>query len=358
MAEILATTTSFLAKKDPSCPRLEAELLLSKVLKLDRVELYLNFERVLTLPEVDAYRELVKRRGNHEPVAYILGHKKFYTLDLKVNPSTLIPRPETEHLVDEALRLLCKGTKDEKVPIEGTDTAQTIDLEDEIETMDEIDDDFEGEADTAAYMRQAQDDAPIAALPPLEVSREQPDEEPEEASIEPPLVADIGTGSGAIALALLSAHHRVRVVATDISPEALNVARENAVTHKLNDRVTFLTGNLAEPLAGQRFDIVCANLPYVPGADMATLAPDVANFEPLSALEGGPEGLSLIEKLLFTVKPILKDNGYLLLEIWPASAPKLRQLSLEAGLVPLDPILDYSKKARIFVAHNQAPASN
>jgi release factor glutamine methyltransferase len=290
VAEILAITTDFLAKKDPSCPRLEAELLLSEIIKLNRVNLYVNFERVLTASEVNSYRELVKRRGNHEPVAYILGHKEFYKLDLKVTPATLIPRPETEHLVDEALRLIKESSN------ESTDALE---------------------------------------LP------------------EAPLAADIGTGSGAIALALLSAHPKLRVEATDISPEALEVARDNAKTLMFEDRITFHLGHLAEPLAGHCFNLICANLPYIPDNELGTLAPDVSLFEPKLALEGGPEGLNLIENLLTEVKPLLKDGGHLLLEIWPDTVPKLQQLTLSAGLVPLEPILDYSKKPRIFVAKKQ-----
>ncbi|MDR2367770.1 MAG: peptide chain release factor N(5)-glutamine methyltransferase [Deltaproteobacteria bacterium] len=320
VAEILVTTTDYLAKKDPSCPRLEAELLLSRVLKLNRVNLYVNFERVLTPQEITAYRELVRRRGSHEPVAYILGHKEFYGLDLAVTPATLIPRPETEHLVDEALRLLRRGTKDEKKPSQGLDTAPNA----------------EGFANP-----EAPPESPAPA-----------DETP--AAPAQPLAADIGTGSGAIALALLSAHQTLRVLATDVSPEALKVAQENAKKHNLADRVFFRQGNLAEPLSGKAFDVVCANLPYIPDADMATLSPDVANFEPKLALRGGPEGLDLIARLISTVKPAIKQGGHLLLEIWPDSVAKLNKLTQAAGLVPLEPLLDFSSKARIFVARNQA----
>jgi release factor glutamine methyltransferase len=411
VAEILATTTDYLAKKDPSSPRLDAELLLSRVLKLNRVNLYVNFERVLTPQEIVSYRELVRRRGNHEPVAYILGHKEFYKLDLRVNASTLIPRPETEHLVDEALRLLRKGTKDEKKPIEGLDTIQTVFEEEEQklpedtyddtfdENFDEIDDDVDNPAglDNLAAKQTpplaqakplppeppsasakplsperpitpARPSAPANTLPPARPSapantlpqtrpsspaKPLPPEE-ESQSPQPTLwAADIGTGSGAIALALLSAHRTLKVVASDISPEALNVAKQNALNHKLENRVNFVQGNLTEPFGDRRFDIVCANLPYIPDADLANLSPDVANFEPMLALKGGPQGLDLIAPLISSVKRILKDNGYLLLEIWPETLPQINELAQAAGLVPSSPILDYSKKARVFVAQNQ-----
>jgi release factor glutamine methyltransferase len=313
VAEILAVTTDFLAKKDPTCPRLEAELLLSSVLKLNRVSLYVNFERVLTPSELSAYRELVKKRGSHEPVAYILGHKEFYKLKLKVNSGTLIPRPETEHLVDEALRLLKEAKKEAK--------------EEDIEDSKSAD----------------------------ETQSEVKDEATE--SKEEKLVADIGTGSGAIALALLSADPNLKVTATDISPKALEVAKENAKICKVEDRVTFLEGHLTAPLIGQKFDLICANLPYIPDADMATLSPDVSLFEPHLALRGGADGLELIQELFSQVKPFLKDGASLILEIWPDTVPKLQQLALAAGLDPKEPILDYSKKTRIFVAINRPPQS-
>jgi release factor glutamine methyltransferase len=280
VADILATTTDFLAKKDPTSPRLEAELLLSQVLGLKRVQLYINFERILTAGELDAYRELIRRRSKHEPVAYITGHKEFYKLDLIVSPHTLIPRPETEHLVDEALRLLKES---------GAASAQA---------------------------------------------------------------ADIGCGSGAIALALAANSPSLTVEATDISPEALEVAKANAEKHKLADRVFFSQGDLAEPLGEKRFDLICANLPYIPDSDMAALAPDVALFEPKSALAGGPEGLDLIARLLPSVGKVLKPTGHVILEIWPQSLAKLEILAKQAGLSPKDPVLDYSKKPRIFVAAN------
>jgi release factor glutamine methyltransferase len=376
VAEILATTTEFLAKKDPSSPRLEAELLLGRVLKLNRVNLYVNFARNLTPEEISAYRELVRRRGGREPVAYILGHKEFYGLNLAVTPATLIPRPETEHLVDEALRLLRKGTQAEKKPTEGLDTTQNVDLGDlppeatpSAETDEANDPEDTGDdspnpdtagASTGAKSVTGAGAGAIAENTPRVVQKapataQKPAREPVPVPGQEPsrLVADVGTGSGAIALALLSSLPNLRVVATDVNPKALAVAKENAKTLGLEGRVKFLEGHLAEPLAGNLFDLICANLPYIPDADLATLSPDVANFEPKLALKGGPDGLDLIAPLIASVKPLLKEGGHLLLEIWPDTVPKLNRLALDAGLLPLEPLLDYSKKPRIFVAKNQ-----
>ncbi|MDR2443567.1 MAG: peptide chain release factor N(5)-glutamine methyltransferase [Deltaproteobacteria bacterium] len=277
VGEILAVTADFLGKREPSSPRLDAELLLTMVLDLKRVQLYINFERVLNSSELTAYRELVKRRSNHEPVAYIMGHKEFYKLDFKVTPATLIPRPETEHLVDEALRILklCQNPE--------------------------------------------------------------------------PKACDIGTGSGAIAIALAKNHQTVLIEASDISAKALEVAILNANTHEVSQRINFTQGDLASPFAGERFDLICANLPYIPSGNLSDLDLTVANFEPTLALDGGPDGLNLISRLINKAPDLLAPGGHILMEIWPDTLTNVSSLANAAGLTVLDPIKDYSNKSRIFV---------
>jgi release factor glutamine methyltransferase len=278
VASIIGVTAEFLAKKDPQSPRLEAELLLTQVLGLDRVKLYINFERELSEEELAAYRELVRRRAAHEPVAYILGHKEFYRLSMAVTADTLIPRPETEHLVDEAVRLA-------KEMAEG----------------------------------------PVKA-------------------------ADIGCGSGAISVALAKTLPQAEIKAVDVSAPALAVAKANAKTHQVDDRIEFFQGHLMEPLAGGRFHLICANLPYIPDAFMATLPPDVAAFEPRLALSGGPDGLALIAPLIAAAPAFLEKGGRLVLELWPDSFAQASSLAAQAGLEPLEPVLDHSAKNRILVA--------
>lgn len=279
VGRLLATTASFLAGKGSATPRLDAELLLSRVLKMPKVQLYVNFERSLSQEELDAYRELVRRRARHEPVAYILETKEFYGLKLKATPAALIPRPETEHLVDEALRL-------------------------------------------------------AKELWPGETALN---------------VADIGCGGGAIALALAQNMPGARVEAVDISPEALNLARENASALALDDRIGFSLGSLLEPLADRSFHLICANLPYIPTPEMAGLMPDVGLHEPHSALDGGPDGLSLIEKLLDQAPPRLQPQGRILLEIWPASLPGLEKMAIDRGLTVIDALRDLAGHNRIAV---------
>ncbi|MDR0549958.1 MAG: peptide chain release factor N(5)-glutamine methyltransferase [Deltaproteobacteria bacterium] len=276
VAAILKTTTDFFGQKGLPTPRLEAELLLAEILKLRRVDLYVQFERHLTPAEVDAYRELVKRRLNREPTAYILGRKEFYLLPFKVTPATLIPRPETERLVDEAL-LLTKNLPN-------------------------------------------------------------------------PKIADIGCGCGAIALALAKNLPQSHVTAVDLSPATLEVAKENALALNLTSQTEFYLGDLTEPLTNQTFDLICANLPYVPHDDLATLEPDVVKFEPLLALDGGPDGLDLYRRLVNGISRWLKPLAYLLLEIHPPTLEELTKLIVAEGLTFIKAIPDYARANRLVLA--------
>ena len=280
VGRLLATTASFLKDKGCACPRLDAELLLSQVLKMTKVQLYVNFERALSQPELDQYRELVRRRCRHEPVAYILGRREFYGLELKTSPAALIPRPETEHLVDEALRL----------------------------------------------SRELWPGEPLA-------------------------LADLGCGSGAIALALAKNLPSADISAVDISTEALALAQENAAALGLEGRVSFSPGDLLSPLAGRRFHLICANLPYIPSPEMAGLMPDVGLHEPHLALDGGPRGLDLIARLLETAPDHLQNQGRLLLEIWPDSLAELEELAGGLGYGLDEPIRDLAGFNRIVVLH-------
>lgn len=276
VSDLLKTTADFLGQKGLPSPRLEAELLLSEVLSLSRVALYVNFERILNAPELDAYRDLVRRRMGREPTAYILGRKEFYSLNFKVTKDTLIPRPETERLVDEAL-LLVKDLNE-------------------------------------------------------------------------PIIADVGCGCGAIALSLAKNLKTAKIAATDVSSKALSVARENAESLGLAERIEFLEGDLAAPLSGRSFDLICANLPYVPEGDLKALEPDVVKFEPLLALNGGPDGLSLYRRLIDGIGQILKPGAYLLMEIHPPTLSELIELFKAEGLAFIRAIPDYDRRDRLALA--------
>ena len=223
-------------------PHEDATLLLAHVLGRDRAWLIAHAEYELTQSEGAAFDALHARRAAGEPAAYLLGTAGFYGRDFIVDASVLVPRPETEHLIDEALTFL----------------------------------------------------------------RTHP----------APRIADVGTGSGAIACTLAAELHAARVDAVDVSPAALRVARENAACLRIEDRVRFFEGDLLQPVLGNRYDCVVANLPYVPTADIAP-APDPVSFEPRLALDGGPDGLGLYRELLRDAGDVLVPGGCLLLEAAP-----------------------------------------
>lgn len=225
-----------------SSPRVDAEVLLGFVLGCDRLALYREPRREVAAGEAARFEELVARRAAGEPVAYLTGEKEFMGLGFAVTPAVLIPRPETELLVETAVTLL-RG---------------------------------------------------VAA----------------------PVVADVGTGSGAVAVSLAVLLPAARVFAVDISTAALTVARENACRHRVADRVVFCAGDLLEPFAGNEsfFDLIVANLPYVPSEEVAKL-PRPVRREPVLALDGGADGLALYRRLVSQARPLLKPGGHLLFEI-------------------------------------------
>ena len=230
--------------------RLDAELLLAHTLGRHRIELYTDFDRPLSSQELDAYRELVARRARHEPVAYILGEWGFRRLTLAVDRRALIPRPETEIVVERAL----------------------------------------------AHLR----------------------------GLESPVVIDVGTGTGAIALAIADEHPGARVTAIDVSPDALALARENVERTGL--AVELLEHDAAGGLPGGPYDLVVSNPPYVERAELATLMPDVRDFEPHVALVGD----RMPEVVARAALPALRPGGHVVLEI--GAGQGLESAALLAGL--------------------------
>ncbi len=242
------------ASGSPS-PRLDAELLLGSAIGADRTAILAHPDAPVGADAETAFRASLARRAAGEPVAYIRGFKEFHGLAFSVDPRALIPRPETEGLVDLAI---------------------------------------------AAVMARLAAGARPAGTPPLRI-------------------ADVGTGSGAIAIALIAslrtrgAADEVTVLATDLSAEALDLARENAAAHAVADQLSFEASDLL-PDGVPRLDLLVANLPYVPRAAVPTL-PIAASFEPVMALDGGADGLELIGRLLDRLPDVLAPGGLALLEI-------------------------------------------
>lgn len=234
----------------------EAEWLLCHVLQISKAGLYSNPERALSSAEVRKLQHLVWRRLHHEPMAYILECCQFYGIDFYVDGRVLIPRPETELLVEEAIQF-------------------------------------------------ARHDFPLGRQP---------------------TIADIGTGSGAIAVSLALALPQAVIYATDISASALQVARTNCERHKVDGRITLLCGNLLQPLP-KPVDMIVANLPYVRSCDLTTLSQEITEFEPTTALAGGEDGLGMIRCLLNQLQGRLYPGGCLLLEVGQGQAEAVRSLA-------------------------------
>lgn len=250
--EVLAWTAQYFLQQGIAGARLEAELLLAHSLRQNRVSLYVNYDQPLQPEELAAYRELIKSRVQGQPLAYLTGQREFMSLAFEVSPAVLIPRPETETLVETAVELM----RDRVKPT--------------------------GES-------------PVTESP---TSR----------------IAEAGTGSGVIAVCLAKFLPQALVWATDISPTALEVAERNAERHGVADRVRFAQGDLLAPVDQIELNLVVANLPYVPTGEIPKLAREV-RCEPISALDGGADGLDIYRRLVPQAARMLKPGGWLVLEI-------------------------------------------
>ncbi|MHB8137363.1 MAG: peptide chain release factor N(5)-glutamine methyltransferase [Smithellaceae bacterium] len=255
--------------------RLDAEVLLAFCLNCDRLEFIRNPERKLGDAERTNFNELIARRLRCEPVAYITGHKAFWSFILEVSKDVLIPRPDTEVLVEEALSVF---------------RTQLLDR---------------------------------------------------------PRILDIGTGSGAIALALAEEIPTAQITATDISAAALAVAKKNALTLGLEHSITFLQGNLFEPVCGS-FDLIVSNPPYISAGEYETLAAGVKNFEPQQALLAGKSGLEFYENLVYQAQKYLEEKGWLLLEIGAKQHEHVRAMMELSGFYDrIDMRADYAGLSRV-----------
>ncbi len=283
-------SAEYLEGKGLERARLDGEHLLAHALGLERLGLYLQYDRPLTPEELDSFRPLLKRRARREPLQYILGSQPFRELDLAVDRRVLVPRPETETLVEEVL-----GWARQRV------------------ARDESQRDLEA--------------------------------------------LDVGTGTGAIALSLALEGPFHRVVATDISGGALEVATANAAAAGLADKVEFRGGRDFDPLGdGERFDVVVSNPPYVAETERPDLAPEVSEWEPEGALFAGPDGLDVIRRLVADAPRWIRDGGLLALEIGAGQARAVQGL-LEGmgGWVDIEVKADLAGRDRIVMATRGEP---
>jgi release factor glutamine methyltransferase len=243
-------------KEGMATPRLDAEVLLAEALGLDRVGLYTHFDQPLQPDELARFKEFVLRRLRREPAAYVLGRREFWSLPLLVSPDVLIPRPDTETLVSEALKVL----------------------------------ELPGEKEFCFL--------------------------------------EIGTGSGAVSIALAKELPAAKGVATDLSPKALAVAEENALRCGVRDRIRFVQGDMFQPLGkGDAFDLIVTNPPYIPQGDFPSLMPEVRDYEPRVALDGGKDGLAFFRRALPAVSDYLRPGGWFLAEMGAGQGPRIRTMA-------------------------------
>jgi release factor glutamine methyltransferase len=277
--EAIQKSTEFLAKKSVDSPRLQTELLLAHLLKMPRMKLYLNFDRVLTAPETDGLRELIKRRGLREPLQHITGSTSFCGHEISVSRHALVPRPETELLAELGWKFL--ATRHSSL---------------------------------------------VTAL-------------------------DFGTGTGCIAIALAAKCPEAKITALDVSAEALALAKQNAAQNQVADRIVFLHGDGFAALAtGTQFDLLISNPPYIASAEIETLEPEVKDFDPRGALDGGVDGLDFYRRLAAEAKPFLKPGGKIMLEFGDGQAEDIKKIFAGEKWIVEAVQADYSQRARILTA--------
>jgi release factor glutamine methyltransferase len=261
LLRLVQWTTGYFTEQGIDSARSEAEILLAHSLGLRRIDLYLNHDQPLDKSELARFKALIKRRLAKEPLAYITGKREFWSLELAVSPSVLIPRPETECLVAAVLPFLDEA----KNPLKR--------------------------------------------------------------------VIDLGTGSGAIVIALAREHPRHSYTAMDRSLAALAIARQNARSHEVDHRIQWFCGSWADALIphGKSFDLIVSNPPYIRSGDMDTLQPEIQNYEPVLALDGSPDGLTCLRRIIESACRLLRPGGLLVLEMGWDQADDVRAIAQGVG---------------------------
>ncbi len=283
IASILDWTKDYFTKHGIETPRLESEILLAHSLGLKRLNLLIQHERELKEPELAGFKQLILRRVKKEPTAYITGSKPFMALEFIITKAVLIPRPETEHIVEAIIDI-------------------------------------------------TKDDAELSSKPAISL-------------------LDIGTGSGALAVSAAHYLKNANITAVDISESALEIASQNAKKHSLEDRISFIKSDIFSNLQlDQTFDIIVSNPPYIPTAEIASLQNEIKDHEPMSALDGGPDGLSFYRRIIGESGKRLNPKGYLVLEIGFGMAEDIKNMMNESGIFePAKLIRDYAGIERVVI---------
>jgi len=311
--ELIKVTAQYLAQKQITPARLDAEVLLAAILDCSRIELYAKSETVLTDTQVTAYREYVRRRVNHEPVSRILGKKEFMGMDFTVTPAVLSPRPETEILVETVLKILDPAPKKKKS--EAVFTALDQKMREFIIKQTAAERGETIPAELAAML----DAKPVTAAAATPVNPDLP---------ENPRILDFGTGSGCIAISLACLCPRAQITAVDIAPEALAVARQNAARLAAG-RINFVVSDWFAALSPDApFDIIVSNPPYIANQE-GGLEPEVRNFDPATALFAGADGLDAYRKILASAGRFLRPGGWLVFETGQGQTPAVKAMILE-----------------------------
>jgi len=276
--EVVAWTTDDLKKRGVTTSRLDAELIVAQALKIDRIKILIEGSRELSPEELESIRALVKRRRSFEPIAYLRGEREFYGRPFRVDKRVLVPRPDTETLVEVALQRLA-----------GHDLGARV--------------------------------------------------------------IDLCTGSGCIAITLKCERPTLTIDATDLSPDAIAVARDNAQRLGAVWNVRFAVGDLFAPIEpGRRYDLIVANPPYIATGEIPTLQPDIKDHEPRLALDGGSDGLVVVRRIVEEAPAHLRPGGALALEIGSDEGAAVRELLEKQGWTDVRTARDYGGNERVVSA--------
>ncbi len=290
--KLLNWITAHFTEKGVDSARLSAELLLSHVLEMKRIELYTQFDKAVTKPQLDQLHDLVERAGRHEPIQYLIGKTEFYSLELNITPDCMVPRPETELLVERAIEFL-----------------------------------------RARPVRNSTMGTPLET--PKKSLTGQKGRISNGARTGTQLVCDLCTGSGCVAVAIARNYPDADIIATDISDAALKTAAGNVEKYQLKGRIKLLCGDLFEPLVPQldvsKFDLIVCNPPYVSTPEFEALDQNIKEYEPKLALSAGVDGLGIYRRIIEKADGFLKADAALMLEIGYSQGQAVRELLEDAG---------------------------